>query len=1146
MHAAAMLIRSVQLGVLALSIGATPRLHAAECDSILIDRSAALDTVVELAGNAVANETARFPAHVTVVVVASEDGVDVMLDVSKAGQVIGRADNPVRRTGNQRVILKVDDSSDYVIALAGKEHRELKGRVRLRAVVFTPQESNDSCLGTQRLLAAGDTAYATGQRVTRHLNVESRLDGPGAYKLAAAQYEAAAQHIGPTTSELLAQSQLAAAAVLYQDIEDWRAASHWAKEAESMFAAVHDDYGEARAQAIEAASLIELAPRPQSAGSDATLSASATLQRARAMLVALAKFHTSRREPYDAALALNNIGWAYYTEGKYEAAVAAYRHAAAMLERLRERPRWARALQNIALVEYELGRFSEAALHYEHALSLVSPLDSPTLYPQLLNNTALVNWASGRYDLALRQYSQALELVREIQDSAAEAAILQNIGSVYYATGDTSFALEFYNEALQLSSVERNPVGRTALLRTIGNVLREQGSFSDALRTHEEALALASKPATKSQVLLQIARDLAALERTAEAQQRVSEVLERQLYGNEVLRARALLERARLRISVGDAVGAEADIRSAQRTFRAYDLPQDLFDGWLELARLRRRTGATQAAFDAVDKALALAEELRVQTANPELRATRLQPLRTAFDLKISMLADRYFAHSADTTVQETIALDALTTAEQARARALQDFRNLDASSPDVPSELLQQRAQIYRELAARRNRLEATLERASATDPRVALIRADIADLRRRLDQIDARIGGVSAAALPPSVGDRRNSITVHALPQDVAVVEYWLGADQTIAWAVTSEGVSMVRLAGTSSIDRAARSFLTALRGFGTSPPQRRLSTAEDLAALVLDPMVARVASKRILLFAPDGVLHYVPFAALRYQDSASKRFLIERYDVAVIPSISTLLVHDPVRPPAPPTRQMLLVADPVYTLDDLRLATRASTGSHRSMAATGLPLFRGSSGDLRRLPRLPGTAREAAIIAALLPNGSVDLLEGLRATRDEFLGASLGSYRFIHVASHAVEDAEVPQASALILSTLDAHSNEIDGRVLAADFVSVRLNADAVVLSACGTALGKNIAGEGLLGLQYVVLARGARSVVSSLWPVVDQPAAQFMEHFYSSLVRPESSALTALGAAMRAMLSTPFADPTHWGAFMLTISTLRSGD
>jgi CHAT domain-containing protein len=103
-----------------------------------------------------------------------------------------------------------------------------------------------------------------------------------------------------------------------------------------------------------------------------------------------------------------------------------------------------------------------------------------------------------------------------------------------------------------------------------------------------------------------------------------------------------------------------------------------------------------------------------------------------------------------------------------------------------------------------------------------------------------------------------------------------------------------------------------------------------------------------------------------------------------------------------------------------------------------------------------------------------------------------------------------------------------------------MGVRLHADTVVLSACDTALGKSVAGEGLIGLQYVVLARGARSVVSSLWPALDQVTAELMVKFYSSLLNKHSTVISAWSAASRAALEGPYNDPGTWGAFMLTLS------
>jgi CHAT domain-containing protein len=147
---------------------------------------------------------------------------------------------------------------------------------------------------------------------------------------------------------------------------------------------------------------------------------------------------------------------------------------------------------------------------------------------------------------------------------------------------------------------------------------------------------------------------------------------------------------------------------------------------------------------------------------------------------------------------------------------------------------------------------------------------------------------------------------------------------------------------------------------------------------------------------------------------------------------------------------------------------------------------------------------------------------------------------------VASHAVTDPEIPQLSALILSTVDRHGRRIDGRVLAADLMETELRADAVVLSACDTAMGKDISGEGLVGLRYAILARGARSVMSSFWPVSDRAAEQLMTKFYSSLLGGRVSLITASSDAMRGMRSGMFADPALWAAFAVTVGGIETGE
>jgi len=522
-----------------------------------------------------------------------------------------------------------------------------------------------------------------------------------------------------------------------------------------------------------------------------------------------------------------------------------------------------------------------------------------------------------------------------------------------------------------------------------------------------------------------------------------------------------------------------------------------------------------------------------------------MQPLRPAFDLKISMLAAQYFASDAGggKALDQRVAMQALMTAEQARARALADFRKLDESGPGLTRQQVEQRQTLYRELASRRFQLENRLASYSSADARVALLRGEIATLRQQLDRINVAMTDTPAPGKPDANDKaKRGSIDLRTVPTDTALVEYWFGADEAFAWVLTREQLVMKRIGTTAEVNDAARAFHSALRSFGSVPAAERLRLGEQLYSSVVQPIAPFLSDKHTLIFAQDGALHYVPFAALRSAEGARSRFLVELHDVAVTPSITQLLAEDR-RGQNPPARQMLLVDDPVYGSNDARVVAKDDP-KRATQATANIPspwVLRGASGQ-SELPRLPGTAQEAATVAALLPKGQVEQLEGFAANRDRFLGAGLGQYRFIHVASHAVTDSEIPQLSALILSTADRQGHRIDGRVLAADFMNTQLNAEVVVLSACETALGRNIAGEGLVGLRYVVIARGAMSVMASLWQVPDRATAEFMTRFYSSLLPGGSSVTAASSVAMRGMINAQMADPALWAAFAVTVRDL----
>jgi CHAT domain-containing protein len=224
-------------------------------------------------------------------------------------------------------------------------------------------------------------------------------------------------------------------------------------------------------------------------------------------------------------------------------------------------------------------------------------------------------------------------------------------------------------------------------------------------------------------------------------------------------------------------------------------------------------------------------------------------------------------------------------------------------------------------------------------------------------------------------------------------------------------------------------------------------------------------------------------------------------------------------------------------VYQSDDPRLA------AIRSTTAPAPRLDQGSLDARRDYRRLPFTAREAEEISAQFPPALVDRLIGLDATRERLLSMDWSQYRYIHIATHGIVDAQVPQLSAVVLGSYDARGNAVDGAVRVSDLALQTLTADVAVFSACDTALGQDVPSEGLIGIGSTTLARGAKAVVASLWPVADEIGARLMTDFYRHLLNDSRGAPAALGAAMRSVLSRDAAvDPALWAAYQVYVKDL----
>jgi CHAT domain-containing protein len=163
---------------------------------------------------------------------------------------------------------------------------------------------------------------------------------------------------------------------------------------------------------------------------------------------------------------------------------------------------------------------------------------------------------------------------------------------------------------------------------------------------------------------------------------------------------------------------------------------------------------------------------------------------------------------------------------------------------------------------------------------------------------------------------------------------------------------------------------------------------------------------------------------------------------------------------------------------------------------------------------------------------------VLSDVSATRDRLFKTDLAQYAMLHLATHGIFDPDRPEDSGLLLSTTDRDGQQIDGFLRLQDIYELRAPVLLVVLSACETALGRDVQGEGLIGVTRGFMYAGASSVVASLWKVDDAATAELMKLFYSNMLQGGMTPGEALRAAQNSIRQQPdWRSPYYWAAFTL---------
>ena len=880
---------------------------------------------------------------------------------------------------------------------------------------------------------------------------------------------------------------------------------------------------------------------------------------------ALHFFSSSRQdERYTRAMALYSMALAHAQSSEFRRALETLPEALQLFRDLQDRRMQAQTLTLMGGSYDVLGDLPQARSFYQQALDLARSVHASAAEASVLNNIGKIYHDQGDWQNALDYYQQALPIFRSLGERRREAILLNNIGVVYDRLGDAPTALTYLRQTLPLRRTIADKAGEADTLKNIGYSYSLLGQAEPALKSYRDALALQTAVGdkrTEAGTLDYLGRayadsgkpDLAlasaqrALELRRATHDRRGEALSLANIGN----AFRLLQQPQ------PAVEAE---QQALVIYRAIGDRRGVVEALEGLARAERDLGQLAPARVHIEEALSVVEEQRQKVSGQDLRVSYFALSHDSYSFYIELLMQLH--RQSPSQGFDRLALEA---SERARARGLLEL--LTEARVDihqgVSPELAAQEQEIQQALAAKSERLTQSLGRAQSS-PELEQLRSEAGDLERRYQEIRAAIRKSSpqyaAVTQPHTLGV--SEIQRQVLDRDTVLLEYWLGERASYAWTLDQGGLHSFELAPRQEIDDAAREIYRMI----TSRPAAKGAAAEAqwrahaqrLSRMVLAPVAESIRGKRLLL-VPDGGLQYMPFAMLPIPGAkaARNRLLIAEHEIITLPSASILAAQRAELAGRLPARnQVAVLADPVFNAGDVRVrsavhgdARQAEPGAQNrsqteSDAARILfhPAARSPDGSVSTvtafIPRLPFTRKEAQqILAESSGSSNLEALD-FKASRATVLSNELSQYRYVHFATHGYLDSDQPELSAIVLSLVDERGHAEDGFLRVHDIYNLKLPAEVVVLSACETGLGKEIKGEGLVGLTRGFMYAGAARVVVSLWSVSDKATAELMSAFYAGLLKQHQRPAAALRAAQLEMLKKKQWDsPYYWAGFII---------
>lgn len=775
---------------------------------------------------------------------------------------------------------------------------------------------------------------------------------------------------------------------------------------------------------------------------------------------------------------------------QFDVAIASWQQALNLYQQQKNSQGEITVLETLAEASKMLGKYEQAIAYSQQLLTLAQGLGDRHTEATALGNLGNNYRVIGNYAKALEVQNQGLAIRKQLNDQQGEGQVLASLGNIHYDLGNYSTAINFYQRSLKIAKEVGNANGIIFLLNSLGAIAGTQEEYPQAIKYYQQSLDNARKIGLREAE----GNALNNIGSNYHVQHKYKEAI---AYYEQALTVAKELENPRLE---GAAIGGlglayvflEEYDKAISFQEQSWKLAKQIGDRRLEAMTLGNwgytlwRSQKYPEAEQKFLTSLNLLESLRSNLSDGDKVSIFDTQLHAFNLLQLIMVA-------------QGKPEEALEIAERGRARAFAELlsRRLTANSDQTKSKFLVKaplRGAFTKNLSLFSSKF------VTAISPSESSIKnLDIANIRRIAQQQNAVMVEYSLIADPSFIG------------QGKLKGEYV----KLYIWVVQPSGAIAFREVDLTKFDTSLVDLVSDIRSLFNDAtdiaqdPQEVLDKYADLKKLhtiLIQPiqdLLPQDVNTRVI-FLPQGLLFLVPFAALI---NPQNQFLIEKNTVQIAPAIQVLDLTHQIRQQLQKVnlQEILIVGNP-------------------TMPSLGNPPI--------QLPKLLGAEKEAQAIATLL---NTTFLTGDKATKVEVVN-KMKSARFVHLATHGLLEeyrkGDIPGAIALAPSQINGQKD--DGFLTSSEIITMRLNAEMVVLSACKTGQGL-LTGDGVIGLSRSLITAGVPSVVVSLWAVPDDPTAMLMTKFYQKFQSDHNKAQ----AIRYAMLATKakYPDPLNWAAFTL---------